>query len=304
MAALVHDRSFDPNYGRVVPVGERVRRITAENPGPFTFHGTNTFLVGAREIAVIDPGPDDPAHIAAIVAAAGADRIRHIVVTHTHRDHSPGAALLKALTGAEVVAEGPHREAERTLVLAGKGLEAGGDRDFRPDRTLVHGDRVVGADYVLEAIATPGHTPNHLAFALEDADTIFSGDHVMGWSTTVVAPPDGSMRDYMTSLERLLARPETLYHPAHGSPIPAAHDYVAALGDHRRARAAAVLDRLTAGPASIPELVERIYLGLDPALVPAARLSLFAHVEELVERGVVQVDAAVLSQDSRYRLAE
>lgn len=303
MVALVHDRNFEPRHGDVVALSDRVRRITAPNPGPFTFHGTNTFLIGGREVAVIDPGPDDPVHVAAIVAAAGADRIRHIIVTHTHRDHSPGAALLKALTGAEIIAEGPHREAERTIPISGRGLEAGGDRDFRPDRTIGHGDRVESADYVLEAIATPGHTPNHLAFALEGEGTIFSGDHVMGWSTTVVAPPDGAMRDYMESLDRLLARPEALYHPAHGGPIGEAHTYVAALADHRRARAGAVLDRLSAGPATIPELVEAIYRGLEPGLVPAARLSLFAHVEDLVARGAVRSDEPVLSQTSRYRLA-
>ncbi|MGH2340684.1 MBL fold metallo-hydrolase [Segnochrobactraceae bacterium EtOH-i3] len=303
MAALVHDRNFDPRHGSVVRLSERVRRITAPNPGPFTFHGTNTFLIGEGEVAVIDPGPDDPVHIAAIVAAAGADRIRHIVVTHTHRDHSPGAALLKALTGAEVVAEGPHREAPRALEIAGKGLEAGGDREFRPDRTLVDGERVTGADYVLEAIATPGHTPNHLAFALEGTGELFSGDHVMGWSTTVVAPPDGAMGAYMESLDRLLARPEALYHPAHGGPIADAPSYVAALAAHRHARAAAVLDRLTTGPATIPEMVETIYRGLDPGLVPAARLSLFAHVEDLVGRGAVLSEDPVLSQTTRYRLA-
>ncbi len=303
MGTLVHDREFDPRYGQVVTLSERVRRLTAANPGPFTFHGTNTFLIGREEVAVIDPGPEDPAHVAAIVAAAGADRIRHIVVTHTHRDHSPGAALLKALTGAEILAEGPHREAERTIPIAGRGLEAGGDREFRPDRTIGHGDRIKGRDYVLEAIATPGHTPNHLAFALDGEGAIFSGDHVMGWSTTVVAPPDGAMREYMESLDRLLARPEALYHPAHGGPIGDAHTYVAALAGHRRARAAAVLDRLADGPATIPELVTMIYRGLEPGLVPAARLSLLAHVEELVASGAVGSDDPVLSQESRYRLA-
>ncbi|MQT11564.1 MBL fold metallo-hydrolase [Segnochrobactrum spirostomi] len=290
-----HDRTFDPHYGEAVEVAPGVRRLTARNPGPFTFHGTNTFLVGSGPVAVIDPGPDDPAHVAAILAAAGPAGVSHILVTHTHLDHSPAARALAAATGAPVYGEGPHRPARAPRPGRTLGLDASGDLAFRPDVVLRDGDRVAGDGWAIEAVATPGHAANHLAFALGGTDILFSGDHVMAWSTTIVAPPDGAMADYLASLDRLLARPESVYLPAHGGPQREAHAYVAALKAHRAAREAAVLARLGAGDRTLADLVDAIYAGLDPALKPAAALSVLAHLDHLVERGLVGEDHPALA---------
>lgn len=299
---LVFDRDFDPRHGEAVRLSPLVRRVVASNPGPFTFHGTNTFLVGTTELAVIDPGPDDPLHVAAILAAAGGTPITAILATHTHRDHSPAAEALKAATGAPVYGEGPHRPARELALGEVNPLDASGDHDFHPDRVLGDGDLVSGRGWTLEAIATPGHTVNHLCFALHEEGAIFTGDHVMGWSTSIVAPPDGLMRDYMASLDRLEARTEVLYHPAHGASITDGRRFVAGLKRHRQARAAAALAALAKGPATIPEMVGTIYADTDPRLHGAAALSLFAQVEDLVARGAVACDG-VPSLSSVYRRA-
>lgn len=288
--ALVFDREFDPRRGEAVEVAPGVRRVTAPNAGPFTFAGTNTFLIGNDELAVLDPGPPDAAHVAALLDAIGDARVAHILVSHTHRDHSPAARLLQAQVDAPILAAGPHRPA-RALHAGEKAvLDAASDYDFRPDVALADGAVVEGADYRLEAVATPGHTANHLAFALLGKDLIFTGDHVMGWSTSIVAPPDGSMADYMASLERLLARPERRYMPAHGGEIRDGPAYARELREHRRMREAAIMERLRRGDRSVDELVRRVYDGLDPRLVPAAALSTLAHLEDLVERGVAAAD--------------
>lgn len=288
---LQHDRAFEPHWGVAVPVAPRVRRITAENPGPFTFHGTNTYLVGdAGSVAVIDPGPDDPRHLAAVLAAIGGARVSHILVTHTHRDHSPGAAALAAATGAPRLAAGPHRPARPPRPDETARLDAGGDPDFVPDVALPDGAVVEGDGFTLTAVATPGHTGNHLAFALDGEEWLFSGDHVMAWSTSIVAPPDGAMADYMASLACLAARPERSYLPGHGGSVLDAPAYVAALAAHRRGRERAIRDRLSAGDATIPAIVRAVYAGLDPALEPAAGLSVLAHLEDLANRGLVAAD--------------
>ncbi len=287
---LVFDRAFDPRHGEAVGLTPLVRRVVANNPGPFTFHGTNTFLVGTREIAVIDPGPEDDAHVAAILAAAGDAPITAILVTHTHRDHSPAAQALKAATGARLYGEGPHRPARELTLGEINPLDASGDHDFRPDVVLGDGDVVRGEGWTLEAIATPGHTVNHLCFALAEEASIFTGDHVMAWSTSIVAPPDGTMRDFMASLERLMARPEAHLHPAHGSSIRDGKPFLAGLKRHRLAREASALAALAEGPTTIPAMVATIYADTDPRLHGAAALSLFAHVEDLVERGLVACD--------------
>lgn len=302
-APLAFDLDFDPRHGEAVALSPLVRRVTAANPGPFTFHGTNTFLVGTDEIAVIDPGPDDDAHVAALLAAIGTARVTAILVTHTHRDHSPAAAALKAATGAPVLAEGPHRPARALDLGEINPLDASAEHDFRPDRTLAHGEIVRGAGWTLEAVATPGHTANHLCFALHEEATLFSGDHVMGWSTSIVAPPDGAMRDYMASLDLLAARDDRRYLPAHGGPIEAPQAFLAGLKRHRLGREAAVLARLAAGEVTIPAMVEAIYVGLDRRLHGAAALSLFAHVEDLVARGLVVCDGPP-SLGSLLRLAD
>jgi glyoxylase-like metal-dependent hydrolase (beta-lactamase superfamily II) len=279
-------------------VAPGVRRVTAPNGGPFTFRGTNTYLIGARELAVLDPGPADPAHIAALLAAIGGARVRHILVSHTHRDHSPAARLLQAETGAPILAEGPHRPA-RPHHAGETTADAAADRDFRPDEALADGAVVETGDYRIETVATPGHTANHLAFALADRGILFSGDHVMGWSTTIVAPPDGSMRDYMASLDRLLDRPEALYLPGHGGAVSDAHAFVRAIRTHRKLREAAILNRIEAGDRTVAEVAARVYAGLSPHLAGAARLSRLAHLEDLIDSGLVEADTAP-SLASRY----
>ena len=291
------DLNFDPVYGAVETVTPRTRRVTARNPSPFTFRGTNTYVVGRGRVAVIDPGPADPAHIDAILAGLAGEAVSHILVTHTHRDHSPGVPLLKAATGATVLAAGPH--AGRTG-LALEGLEAGADRAFRPDAVLRDGDVVAGDGWTIEAVFTPGHSANHLAFALREEDALFAGDHVMGWSTPVVAPPDGHMGDYMASLRRLLDRPERLYLPGHGAPVLDGRKLTRHLITHREMREAAILDQVRRGEERIEPIVRAVYRGLDPKLLPAAALSAFAHLEHLVERGLVRSDGP-LGLESRFR---
>jgi len=279
-----------------------VRRITAPNPGPFTAAGTNTYLVGTGDIAVIDPGPDMPDHIAAIRAATRGERISHILLTHTHRDHSGALAALKAATGAAVLSAGPHVPARALAPGEPNPLEEASDTDHIPDRVLVHGDILGGEGWRIEAIATPGHTANHFAFVLLGADLTFSGDHVMGWSSTIVAPPAGSMGDYMASLDRLAARPERRLFPGHGEAIENAQARIAALRSHRLAREAAILERLRAGDDEISAIVATVYAGIDPRLHGAAALSVLAHIEDLGARGLVGHDGPP-GLGGRYRAA-
>jgi glyoxylase-like metal-dependent hydrolase (beta-lactamase superfamily II) len=297
------DKSFDLPPDQVEEVRPGVRRILCNNPGPFTFKGTVSYIVGQGQVAIIDPGPVDDAHLAALLDAVRGETITHILVTHTHRDHSPAAARLKAETGAKTFGEGPHRAARPLHTGEAPRLESGGDRDFIPDVTLADGDVVEGAGWSLETIATPGHCANHMAFALRGTDVLFSGDHVMAWSTPVVAPPDGSMSDYMASLEKLVHRPETIYFPGHGGAVTDAPRFVAQYIRHRRAREEAILHRLAKGEADIPTLVRAIYIGLDPRLVKAAGFSVLAHLEDLVARRRVITEGAP-SVDGTYRLAE
>lgn len=300
MAELTFDLAFDPAYGTAVPIGPRVRRVTAPNGGPFTFRGTNSYIIGHGEVAILDPGPDDPAHIDALLRATAGETVRAILLTHTHRDHSAGVARLQAPTGAETIAEGPHRAARPPASDEVDRLDASGDFDFRPDRTLADGETIAGDGWSLTAIATPGHAANHLAFALDASELLFSGDHVMGWSTTIVAPPDGSMADYMASLDKLAARPETIYLPGHGGPVRDGPAFVRGLKAHRRMREAAILDRLVKGDRTIAEIVAAIYRETPAHLHGAAALSVLAHIEDLVARGRVAVsDGAGLT--ARYR---
>src|SRR6266542_3545287 len=199
-AEIPFDRSFDLPPETVEEVVSGVRRLLANNPGPFTFKGTVSYIVGRRQVAIIDPGPLDELHVAALLDAVRGETVTHIFVTHTHRDHSPAVPAIKAATGAEVLAEGPHRAARPLHAGEAPRLEAANDMDFRPDRALADGEVVSGAGWTIEALATPGHTANHMAFALKEANLIFSGDHVMAWSTSIVAPPDGAMSDFMNSL--------------------------------------------------------------------------------------------------------
>jgi 2-amino-4-hydroxy-6-hydroxymethyldihydropteridine diphosphokinase len=283
------NHSFADGPGTLARLSPLVRRMVAGNPGPFTFTGTCTYVVGNGEVAVIDPGPADASHIDALIAALGRETVTHIVVTHTHRDHSPGAKLLAARTGAPVIGCDVHRSF-RPLHEGEAGTEAGGDRDYRPARVLEDGEVFEGKGFTLEAVHTPGHTANHLAFALREENALFSGDHVMAWSTTVVAPPDGSMRDFMLSLDRLKGRDETIYWPGHGGPVNEPRRFVRALINHRRMRESAILNRLSLGDETIEAIVEAIYVGLDPRLKGGAARSVFAHLEDLVERGLIVSD--------------
>lgn len=298
--ALRFDKVGPQDYEQVIRLSPRVRRIMARNPGPFTFTGTATYIVGAGEVAVIDPGPEDEAHLRAILEAVKGERISHILVTHTHRDHTGGLRALAEATGAMVVGCGPHRAARAMAEEELNPLDASVDHDYRPDMEMLENDAVSGPDWTLRALPTPGHTANHLAFAFEEENALFSGDHVMGWSTSIVAPPDGSMRDYIASLRKLLTRAETRYYPGHGREIDDPREYVAGLLAHREVREAQVLQCLAEGETAIPDMVRRIYPALPPALTTAAGLSVLAHLEDLMERGLVQ---EISDLQKRYRLS-
>jgi glyoxylase-like metal-dependent hydrolase (beta-lactamase superfamily II) len=284
------NRNFALKPGVVEQVRPGVRRILCNNPSPFTFSGTVSYIVGQGKVAIIDPGPDDKAHAAALLDAVRGETVSHILVTHTHRDHSPNTARIKAATGATVYAEGPHRSSRPRYESEKISTESGADREFKPDVRVSDGETIEGAGWALQAVATPGHTANHMAFAWRERKTLFVGDHVMGWSTSIVAPPDGSMIDYMASLERLTAREEDLYFSGHGPEIPEGPRYVRFLIRHRQAREASILHRLAKGEADIPTLVRAIYIGIDPRLTGAAGYSVLAHLEDLVARGIVATD--------------
>ena len=238
--ALTHSTQFDAPAESVAELSPQVRRIVCNNPGPFTFTGTCTYIVGRGDVAVIDPGPEDDAHVAAILAATAGERITHVVLTHTHRDHSPASRALAIRTGAAIVgcpalAAQPGRPS---------GLDSSHDPDYAPSRVLHDGDTLAINGCTLEAITTPGHASNHTAYALPEENALFSGDHVMAWSTSIVAPPDGSMRDYMASLDKLKGRTETIYWPGHGGPVTDPPRYLRALAHHRRLREIAILAAL------------------------------------------------------------
>jgi len=297
---MKHDRVFDPHYGTAVEIAPGLRRLTANNPGPFTFFGTNSYLLGTRRLVCVDPGPAAPDHIDALLNAASGAEIEAILVTHTHVDHSPGARLLQEHTKAPIVGCGPHEAARALADNEINPLDASGDKDHHPDRQLFDGDVFSASECRLETIATPGHTANHLCFAIQGTGFLLSADHVMGWSTSVVAPPDGNMRDYMTSIDKLLKRDEDTYFPGHGGVIYSARAYAHDLKQHRLARERAILEQLANGEKTIPEIVSVLYAAVDPALHPAAGLSVFAHLEDLAGRGLVGA-APSPTLDARYR---
>ena len=304
--AMADDIPFDKNLDLAPDTVDEpmplVRRVMADNPGPFTFKGTISYIVGRGKVAIVDPGPDDPKHIAALLEAVRGETVTHIFVTHTHRDHSPAVPAVKAATGATVYAEGPHRAARPLHIGEEKRLDHSGDMEFRPDVMLKDGETVAGDGWTIEAVTTPGHTANHMAFAFKEANALFCGDHVMGWATSIVAPPDGAMSDYMASLDKLSKRGESVYFPGHGPAIKDASRFVAYYILHRKAREASILHRLGKGSTDIPTIVRAIYIGLDPRLTGAAGLSVLAHMEDLVTRGVVATDGPP-SIDGVYRLA-
>ncbi|MBZ9849641.1 MBL fold metallo-hydrolase [Mesorhizobium sp. CA14] len=288
--ALEFDTSFDPAYGQAIAVAPGVLRVTARNPGPFTFHGTNSYLVGSDTLAVIDPGPEDDAHLETLLAAIAGRPVSHIFVSHTHRDHSPLAARLKELTGAPTLAEGPHRPARALRIGEVNPLDASADLAFVPDVVLTDNALTKGDGWAIRTVLTPGHTANHAVFALEGTGTLFSADHVMAWSTSIVAPPDGAMADYMSSLDKLLTRDDRLLLPGHGGAVAAPQSFMRGLKTHRKMRERAILERIRAGDRTITEMVAAIYRDTDPRLHGAAGLSVLAHLEDLVARGLVVTD--------------
>lgn len=259
-----------------------VTRILAPNPSAYTHTGTQTHIVGTRDVAVIDPGPDDPAHLAAIMTAIDGRPVRAIVITHHHRDHSPASRPLAAITDAPITGAAPFAAAGDT----GR-VDASFDHAYAPDRVLAEGDTVGGDGWTLTALATPGHTSNHLCFALAETQALFSGDHVMGWATSVVSPPDGDMGAYMASLERLLERDDRVYYPGHGEAVENPRRLVRGMLGHRRQREGQILRLLREDAQGTGSMVGRMYAGLDPRLVPAAERSVLAHLYDLGRRGLV-----------------
>jgi glyoxylase-like metal-dependent hydrolase (beta-lactamase superfamily II) len=291
---LAFKSAMEFEYGVPREMAPGVVRLVANNPSPFTFKGTNTYLVGTQSVAVIDPGPLDAAHCAAILKAAGTRTITHVILTHTHRDHYDGLPALLAATGAKTAGYGPYAVTSIVATRPGpNGEGAHTERNWKPDIVLRDGDELAHGDWALTAIHTPGHTPDHLSFSLRptqpDTRVLFPGDHVMAWNTSVVAPPEGRMGDYLASLEKLMARDDTVAFPGHGGQYETPARVAKAYLIHRRMRDAAILDSIKAGASSIADVVAQIYKGLDPRLVPAASMSVLAHVEHQVERGVVSV---------------
>ena len=281
------DRSLDVAPGTLVPLSPLVSRLLAPNPGPFTFKGTGVHIIGAgRQVAVIDPGPALPGHIEALKQALGARQVSHILVTHTHRDHSPAAAALKAWSGAQI-----YGVMSPAATASGEGMvDEAHDHDFAPDVTVRDGMLIGGEGFLLECVATPGHTANHMCYALVQEKALFSGDHVMGWSTSVIAPPDGDMGAYLASLEKLAARDERIFYPTHGSPIADPKDWLEQLIAHRRLREAQILAALARGAGTVTALVEKLYPDLAPVLRPAAAQQVAAHLEHLEARDLVIAD--------------
>jgi glyoxylase-like metal-dependent hydrolase (beta-lactamase superfamily II) len=277
------DLSKEP-YAIAEAVSPLIRRVLAHNPSPFSYTGTQTYIVGHGAVAVIDPGPlgDDPHHVEALIHILKEERVVAIMCTHTHRDHSPAAAPLAQATGAPVIGCA-------ALVLSDDGprADAGFDPTYTPDRVLADGEQVAGPGWTLTALATPGHTSNHLCFALEEEKALFTGDHVMGWSTSVVSPPDGDMADYMRSLALLMERDDEVYHSAHGAPIENPRRLVRGMMGHRKQREGQILRLVEKGVAKIPEMVPHMYKGVDQRLWPAAGRSVLAHLIDLRDRGVV-----------------
>jgi glyoxylase-like metal-dependent hydrolase (beta-lactamase superfamily II) len=291
--AIPFNKSFDPRYGELVKVTPLISRVVANNPGPFTFAGTGVYIVGDGDVAVIDPGPDMPEHVDALKRALSGKRVTHILVTHTHADHSPAAKPLKEWSGAKTYAFGPHGSGKDD----GPKVEAGGDMDFVPDVRVKDGDILTGNGFTFECVHTPGHTSNHICFALREEHALFTGDHIMGWSTTVVTPPDGDMAQYMDSVRKLEARDDRTLYPTHGAPVGNPKPFLAAYLEHRIERENQVLACISDGLDTIPAMVARMYAAVDKRLHPAAARSVEAHLIKLERERRVKRDGA------RYRLA-
>jgi glyoxylase-like metal-dependent hydrolase (beta-lactamase superfamily II) len=296
--AIPFVREFDAAPGDSVAVSPLIHRVLAPNPGAFTFHGTGVYIVGHDEVAVIDPGPLLPDHLDALKRALEGKTVRHILVTHTHADHSPAAAPLKEWSGAKTYAFGPHGAGKAD---DGVKVEEGGDMAFEPDVAVRDGETIAGKDYTFECVYTPGHTSNHMCFALRQEKALFTGDHVMGWSTTVVTPPDGDMAAYMASLNKLTARDDAILWPTHGGPVREPKPFLAAYIAHRLGREAQIVASLADGIETIPAIVARLYADVDKRLHPAAARSVLAHLIQLEQEGRVVAEGDGVAR--HYRVA-
>ena len=292
--AIPFIRNFESPYECDVAVTPLIHRVLANNPGPFTFKGTGVYIVGNKDVAVIDPGPDDPAHVDALKRALQGRNITHILVTHTHNDHSPAAHPLKEWSGAKTYAHGPHGsgKAEEGVIV-----EEGGDRSFMPDVRVKDGEVIAGNGFTFECVYTPGHTSNHMCFALKEENALFTGDHIMGWSTTVVTPPDGDMAQYMASVRKLIARDDRILYPTHGAPVTDPKPFLRAYLQHRLDREAQILACIREGTGAIPDMVARMYVDVDKRLHPVASRSVLAHLIQLEQEG------RVVNDGGQYRLA-
>ena len=295
MADIPFVKEIEFEYGVMEEVAPGIRRVIANNPGPFTYPGTGTYVIGQGEVAVIDPGPNMPDHVEAILKGLDGETVTHILITHTHFDHSPAAAPLKAATGAATYGYGPHAGNRH-----GAKAEEGGDFDFLPDHRVKHGDIVEGAGWSVEALHTPGHISNHICYAYQEQKALFTGDHVMGWSTSVITPPDGSMTDYMAALRLLLDRDDQVYWPTHGAPITDPKPFVEAYIAHREAREAQIMECLRTGTHYIPAMVKIMYTDVPEILHSAAGRSVQAHLIHMEETGRVTSDSTGPGGDTRY----
>lgn len=293
---LVFDTAFDPQTGTPVPVAEGLVRVTAPNAGPYTFTGTHAFIIGNERVFLLDPGPDDPRHAEALIAAIGGRAVEAILLTHTHRDHSALAARMRERLKAPLWFGGPHRLSRPARWGEVNAVSGSSDWKLRPDRTLADGERIAAGGIELEIIATPGHCANHLAFGVVGTDLLLTGDHIMGWNSTLVSVPDGSMADYFASLDKVLATGYRRYHPAHGGPIQDGPAYARALKAHRETRNEEIRAAVRAGSRSIGAIVRAVYPGLALNLVPAARMTVAAHVEYLEARGALEVRRGLLGR--------
>lgn len=298
MVDIPFNKDFQCEYGVIEDVAPNLRRIVATNRSPFTWTGTGTYIVGRGKVAVIDAGPLIEEHVVALIKSLTNETVTHQLITHTHADHSPASRPLKDATGAPTYGYGPHGAGRFEQGIT---VEAGGDQDFKPDFKVTDGDVIEGDGWSFECVYTPGHTSNHICYKWREADILFTGDHVMGWSTTVVSPPDGDMGQYMASLEKLLTRDDAMYQPTHAGPVRDPKPFVKALIGHRRERENQILDCLKRGTNTIADMVTEMYVGLNPNLIGPARRSVFSHVVDLAERGKVKTEGE-LALDASYRL--
>ena len=295
---FIHEYDFE--YARLEQVSPLIRRVTARNPSGFTFHGTNTYVIGHGNVAVLDPGPLLDEHVEALKQLLAEETVNHLLITHTHMDHSPAAAPLKQCWQARSYGYGPHGAGKQE---EGVQIEVGGDMDFNPDVRVADGDQIQGDGWTIECVYTPGHTSNHICFALLEEKALFTGDHVMGWSTSVIGPPDGDMTSYMESLEKLLTRDDEVYWPAHGTCIHDVKNFVTTFIQHRLGRERQILRCLQDGYNIITEMVPMMYKETDPRMYGAAARSVLAAMIRLIETSQVSCDSENPSIESTYQLS-